>query len=515
MNGRSESQQSTPGQDLIRSLVTLLSTHGSPPSAVAAAGWAAAMAAAVTESTTPHPSTNRRIEDVMDAVDDDTAAYWSDQDQDNTWITQTPLNVAKAAEQIALATADAFTANPADMRASWALAVGAAAAAEVIAESNANERPGRAVIAGGTIGQVDLIDVADAHGCRVRTVHGRTLLDISSGLYNTPLGHRHPAPTIGMIAQASKVASVNPFVATSAIADRLANRILDLFDRPEWRVVFAGSGSEGIETALRIALTASGPIVYARPGTFHGITAGAASLSSHPAVRGPFPPSDIVRHQPISEWRTPGVGVVEPAGITWGHPTLTSEEIGQLRRFRKAGGVVIVDEVLSGLGRTLWPGLTKALNIPADIVVLGKGLANGIAPVSAVLVHPNLIDRIQDAGDLDHGHTHTNHPASLGAAFGCLAALGELTHDPCTLGTSLDEAGIAAQCLGWLATLDFPPTDRTRVSRALVDVGLLGHLPSMVDPIERLVIAPPLSTSKDDLAEMAHRLSAFLIQVRP
>lgn len=174
---------------------------------------------------------------------------------------------------------------------------------------------------------------------------------------------------------------------------------------------------------------------------------------------------------------------------------------------------MILDEVLSGLGRTLWPGLTPAWNIPADIVVLGKGLANGLAPVSAVMVDPELIARISDAGDIDHGHTHTNHPASLGAAHGCLTALTRLTHDPNVLQRALRDAGVEARSLGWLATVDLRPTGRRHLGQVLLDAGLLGHVPTMVDPVDRLVIAPPLISSPDEIATMTSRLAAVLAQV--
>lgn len=504
----------TPGSEHIRRAARLLSTHGEPPGAVAAAGWTAAIAAAVTASTTPEPAGPVLAADALAAVDADTVAYWSQDDQSEEWKVQTPQAVAAVAARAATDSGSALHVNPADMNAAWAMAVGAAAAAEAVANANSPARTEPRTLPGGTVEQTYLVDVSDADGCRVRTSDGRTLLDISSGLFNTPLGHRHPAPAIGFVAQASKVAAVNPFTTTSAIADRVAGRLLDLFAKPNWHAIFAGSGSEAIETALRLAMAAGGSAVHARPNAFHGITAGAASLSTHAAIRGPLEPTPSFHHQPIHEWTGPGVGVVEPAGITWGQPTLTEDEIDQLHRFRASGGVVILDEVLSGLGRTLWPGLTTALGIPADIIVLGKGLANGLTPVSAVLVDPHAIDRIRQAGQLDHGHTHTNHPASLGAALGCLTALTQHAHNPDMLAAALDTASIPATTIGWLAVIDIPPTDRKLTAKAMLDAGLLGHLPTMVDPVQRLVIAPPLTTDQADLDEMMCRLSDVLGRIR-
>ncbi|WP_189034551.1 aminotransferase class III-fold pyridoxal phosphate-dependent enzyme [Nocardia rhizosphaerihabitans] len=467
------------------------------------------MAAAVTESAIlDHGTGGEEIAAVLRTVDDDTDAYWNSALSTNDWKSSTPTQVAVRAGHVAALSGRAFSSNPADTRASWALAVGAAAAAQAVAESNAPAHPTRAALMAGTVDEIpDPVMVIDAHGSRVRTADGRVLLDVSSGLYNTPLGHRHPAPAIAMLAQASSVAAINPFNSVTAIADRVAERLLQLFDSPGGRVVFASSGSEAVETALRFALSVAGPTLHARPRTFHGITAGAAGLSTYASIRGPLPRMVQIHHHAISEWNAPGVGVVEPAGIASGRPPLSATEREHLQHFRSRGGVVVVDEVLSGLGRTLWPGLTPALGIPADIVVVGKGLANGIAPVSAVLLTAEMIGRIRASGPLDHGHTHTNHPTSLGAALGCLDALDGLDHDPTKLADAARDSGLEVTSLGWLATIAVPATPRDQLVRSLSRAGVLLHLPSMVSSVDRLVVAPPLTTEADDLAEMMRCLA--------
>lgn len=504
-----QGQASTPGREEVLQVAELLAAHGREPGAIAAAGWAAAQAEAVTVSAMPgeHIDTAEFV-GCMAAVDDDTNAYWQHADADR-WQSETPTLVSEAATRIAARSDRAFFTNPADARASWALSVGAAAAARAIAYSNKPlVHDGAATIpAGHADPDLTRLVIRDAVGCRVRTVEGRVLFDLSSGLYNTPLGHRHPAPAVGFLTQATSVAATNPFVATTPVAEHVADRLRRALCLNEWSVVFAGSGSEAMETAMRFAVAVAGRIVNVRPGEFHGITAAAAALSSHHTVHYPLRPIMDVRYTPISDWKERGVGVIEPAGVMSGQPPITEAERSQLSSFRRRGGVVVVDEVLSGLGRTMWPSLTTALRIPADIVVLGKGLANGIVPISAVLIAPEVLARVTGTGGLDHGHTHSNHAASLGAALGCLESLEAHKHDPDRLRAALDAAGVANTTIGWLASVKLTESSRATTTAALLDAGLMCHLPTMVDPVERLIVAPPLTTSDDDLADMAQRLA--------
>lgn len=493
----------------IAAVVAAISRPGEPPGAVAAAGWAAAFADAVTASTAANaaPATS-----VLDAVDDDIEAYWGERETDR-WCRETPTLVADEAQAIALRTRAAWDVNPADMQAGWALAVGASAAARAVARHNRADAHTPSTLLPGTLGDGRRLIVSAADGCRVRLADGTVLLDASSGLYNSPLGHGHPAPAVGFLDQATSAASVNPFTCSTPVAEKVASRLLALFEMPGGRAIFAASGSEAVETAIRLAAHAASGSLHARPSTFHGITAGAAALSDIPGIRGRVSNTlhDVIQ-RPIAEWTAPGVGVVEPSGMTTGRAPLTAVEVDQLRQFRQAGGIVVVDEVLSGLGRTLWPGLTPTLGIPADMVVLGKGLGNGLVPVSAVLVGAQVLDACRRRGPLDHGHTHSNHPASLGAAAACLDALETTRESPDRLRIAAEAAGLELRALGWLASVPVVPRGREQMTADLLDGGLLCHLPTMAARIDRLVIAPPITITPGDLDDMLRRVAAVARQ---
>lgn len=111
-----QGQASTPGREEVLQVAELLAAHGREPGAIAAAGWAAAQAEAVTVSAMPgeHIDTAEFV-GCMAAVDDDTIAYWQHADADR-WQSETPTLVSEAATRIAARSDRAFFTNPADAR---------------------------------------------------------------------------------------------------------------------------------------------------------------------------------------------------------------------------------------------------------------------------------------------------------------------------------------------------------------------------------------------------------------
>ncbi|MFF3754704.1 aminotransferase class III-fold pyridoxal phosphate-dependent enzyme [Streptomyces sp. NPDC002018] len=515
------------GDSDVRALLDAAAAAASPPGAVAVSGLVAAVAAAVGEAGAPALAASfRRLTDrALRVADQDTEHYWASPPAPEA-TTAGPRAVARAAAAVAALAGSTRTGNRADLEAARLLAIGAAAAAEGVAALNAkgragtepSSRTGRVLLAAGSVGAPPMLRAERAAQCHVFDEQGRDWFDATSGMWNVPLGHGHPEPVIGLLRQSAQLAAVNPFQAGTAIADSVADTLLRLLDRPDAFVFFGSSGSEVVEAALRFGLAAlpAGAPVWSLPSAFHGSTAGAAGLSDLPPVWGPLPAAArLPRAAPAHAWSAPGLAFVEPVRAADRCLPLTPRTVRAVRRFQRAGGLVVVDEIAAGLGRAAWPTAGSALGLRADITLLGKGLGNGAAPVSAMVVARHVAEKATASGPLDFGHTHSNHPASLGAAAACLRVLGSLDLPARTaaLDGVLGRAGIGTTGTGFLRAVHGPVRSRTEVMTALRGARLLCHVPSMVTAVGQLVLAPPLTATDaqlDDLVDRVRRVAGAL-----
>ncbi len=364
------------------------------------------------------------------------------------------------------------------------------------------------------------VALARGEGCRVWDLDGREYLDLIAGIAVSALGHAHPALVgavsrqVATLAHTSNLAQHEPGV-------RLAERLVALLGG-DGRVFFGNDGAEAIEAAFKLARRhgraldpAGGRLeLVAAEGGFHGRTLGALALTGTPAKREPFAPlPGPVTFVPFGDAAALDAAVGERTAAVFLEPALGEGGVvpappGYLRAARaacdRAGALLVVDEVQSGIGRTGAWFAHQAEGIRPDVVTLAKGLGGGL-PIGAC-VGLGAAGRLFAKGD--HGSTFGGNPVSCAAALavldtiereGLLASVREVGARLATGLAAIDSAlvrGVRGAGL-WLALV------LTRPVAAEVEAAArrAGFLVNAVQP-DAVRLAPPLvlSAEQADLA---------------
>jgi beta-alanine--pyruvate transaminase len=304
---------------------------------------------------------------------------------------------------------------------------------------------------------------AGATGVWYRTPEGRQVLDGSSGLFCTPAGHGRREIADAVRDQLVELDFAAAFQKTHPKAFEVARRIAALTPKGLDRVFFANSGSEAIETAMKLVLAyhrargqSQRTLFVSRERAYHGVNFGGVALSGMANNRRWFgmnlPAVAHMRHTHLPENRyVPGEGehgadladdlarivtnygaetiaavFVEPIAGSTG--TLVPPK-GYLKRLReicdKHGILLVFDEVITGFGRTGKPFAAQSFGVTPDLITMAKAITNGVLPMAAVAARTDIHDTIMDAAAPDsieffHGYTWSANPAACAA---CLAAL--------------------------------------------------------------------------------------------
>ena len=302
--------------------------------------------------------------------------------------------------------------------------------------------------------------VDHGRGVFVYDADGRRYLDGCSGAVTANLGHADPQVLRAMREQAERITFAHRGAFHSEQSEKLAERLGAMTGYPY--VFLCNSGSEAVETALRLTLqywrergepTRSRFVSHAV--SYHGATLGGLSLSGHPQRRwvaesllhgfneltAPYAyrfaqgrddtaftawlvqrAADVLdAHGPTSA----GV-VVEPIGGAAGGAICPPD--GYLPALdglcRERGLPLIADEIMTGLGRTGAVLASHHWDVRPDLVVLGKGLGAGYAPVSAVLVTEPVVAAISaGTASVTNGHTYGGNPLGSAVALAVLDAI--------------------------------------------------------------------------------------------
>ncbi len=308
--------------------------------------------------------------------------------------------------------------------------------------------------------QLPVIDRAE--GIYAWDRSGKRYIDASSGAIVSHLGHAHPAVTKAMQRQLGKVAFAYRTQFENQPALDLAERLVALTGKRFDRVFFSSGGSEAVESALKIARQywfCSGQpqrsIFISRKPAYHGSTMGALAMTSYTPLTAPFEP--MFQHYPKiaspTQYRVPAgmsaeghalacadeleaailaVGAENVAGFI-AEPVggaSTGAEVPHDAYFpriqaicQRYGILLILDEVMTGIGRTgTWFGY-EHWDVQADIICLAKGLGAGYYPVSATLTRAQFTDPILAGGGFQHGYTYAGNPLASATALAVIQAV--------------------------------------------------------------------------------------------
>ena len=268
---------------------------------------------------------------------------------------------------------------------------------------------------------------------------GRRYLDGNSSIWTNIHGHAHPAINAAIGAQLEKVAHTSFLGFTHPLAARLAERLCGFFpEKTLERAFFSDDGSTAIECALKMAVQyrqqtgdpeRNGFVAFANG--YHGDTLGAASLGGvgrfFERFRGSgFPVQHVAS---MAELRTLATGniagvVIEP--LIQGVNEMRPWPAGMLAELRQwcdeTGTHLLLDEVMTGFGRTGSLFACQRENVIPDFLCLAKGLTGGYLPLAATLTTGKIYDAFLGTADraFYYGHSYTANP------LGCAAALASL-----------------------------------------------------------------------------------------
>ncbi|MDE1987392.1 MAG: aspartate aminotransferase family protein [Alphaproteobacteria bacterium] len=305
--------------------------------------------------------------------------------------------------------------------------------------------------------------MASADGMYYRTVDGREIIDGISGLWCCNAGHNRPRIVDAIRKQAGELDYSPAFQIGHHKAFELANRLVKLMPGTLDHVFFTNSGSESVETALKIALAyhrirgEGGRVrLIGREKGYHGVNFGGTAVGGMMANRKMFgtlvagvdhlhhthgiPENRFSRGEPehgadyaddlerlcqLHDPSTIAAVIVEPVA---GSAGVIIPPQGYLKRLREIcdrhGILLIFDEVITGYGRLGKPFAVEHFGVEPDIVTTAKGLTNGVIPMGAVFVQSKIYDAFMQgpptAIELFHGYTYSGNPMACAAALGTL-----------------------------------------------------------------------------------------------
>jgi acetylornithine/succinyldiaminopimelate/putrescine aminotransferase len=360
--------------------------------------------------------------------------------------------------------------------------------------------------------------VSRAAGSTVWDADGRPYLDLLAGMGVANVGHAHPEVLAAVGAQAERhlhVMVYGEFIQQAQV--RLAARLATLLAPALSVVYFTSSGAEAIDGALKTARKHTGRRSFvAFEGGFHGDTWGALSVGGNPVYRLPFEPllgnvellpfDDEAALSTIDE--QVAAVVVEPVQAEGGVRIPSPGFLPALRRrCDDTGALLVLDEVVTGFGRTGRLFAHEHWGVVPDLLVLAKALGGGL-PLGAFVGAPEIMATLRHDPPLAHVTTFGGHPLSCAAGLAALEVLVRdgLVERSARLGASLREqlgalvgrGGLAAvRGLGLLLGLEFEAPELTAAfTRRAWEAGLLLNWTLHRDTVVRL--APPLVLADDE-----------------
>lgn len=419
---------------------------------------------------------------------------------------------------------------------------------------------------------------AAGRGVFLYDAEGREYIDASGGAAVSALGHGHPDVIAAMHAQIDRLAYAHTSFFSTEVAERLADELVRTAPAGMRHVYMVSGGSEAVEAALKMArqyfVETGQPQrtrFIARRQSYHGNTLGALAVGGNAWRREPFAPllMTVAHVSPCYPYREQHADesaeqyglrlareldeaivaqgadrVIAFVAETVGGATagVLTPVPGYLKAVREVcdrhGVLLILDEVMCGMGRTGSLYACEQEGVVPDLVTIAKGLGGGYQPVGAVLAQERIVDAMaQGSGFFQHGHTYIGHPVACAAALAVQQVihrdglLAKVRTDGDAFGALLREALGGHRCVGdirgrgffWgielvadrAAKTPFDPSRRlhARIKRAAMARGLLVYpMGGTVDGRhgDHVLLAPPFIASRDEQAQIVQRLAAAI-----
>ncbi len=403
-----------------------------------------------------------------------------------------------------------------------------------------------------------------AQGMYYWSHRGHRILDGCSGLFCSGLGHGRPEIAEAVRRQLLELDYSPHFQVGAPPSFELAARLARLTPEGLDRIFFVNSGSEAVDTALKIAMAyhrargEGGRLRFVtRERAYHGVNIGGTSLAGIVRNRTAFPalmPAiSHLRHTWLPQNRFTRGQPAEGAELaddlqrivdTFGAETIAAVFVepvagstgclvppaGYLERLRaicdRYGILLVFDEVICGFGRLGAPFGAQAFAVVPDMILMAKTLTNGAQPMGAVAVREDIYRTVVEAAplgsiELFHGHTYSGHPAACAAALATLeifereeviARARALSEPFLDMLFALRELDVVTDIRGYglFGAFDLEPGPVAgargyETHKRLFDAGLLLKWTG-----DTALVAPPLVASEEEIAEIGRILRQVL-----
>ncbi|MET8799983.1 acetylornithine transaminase [Nocardia sp. NPDC004568] len=316
-------------------------------------------------------------------------------------------------------------------------------------------------------------------GAVVYDADGNRYVDFVGGIAVNSLGHAHQAILNAVMDQLGTLGHVSNLYGSEPVIE-LAERLLGHFGDGDGRAFFCNSGTEANEAAFKLARLTGRRKIIACDEAFHGRTMGALALTGQPSKRAPFEPMPPgVVHIPYGDARILERAVDADTAAVFLEPMLGESGVvvppmDYLVRAReitaRAGALLILDEVQTGIGRTGKMFAHQSFGITPDVITLAKGLGAGL-PIGAVLATGAAAELFTPGM---HGTTFGGNPVCAAAALAVLRTLeddGLLEHVE-SVGKRLSDG---------IAVLEHPLIADVRGAGLLIGIGLTAPVAPRVE----------------------------------
>lgn len=287
------------------------------------------------------------------------------------------------------------------------------------------------------------VTIVRGEGAAVFDDRGTRYVDAMASLWYCNVGHGRAEIADAVAEQMKTLEAYQTFdIFTNEPAERICARLAELAPMPGARVFLTSSGSEAVDSGIKLARVAQArrgepqrTVVVGRTYAYHGVTYGGLSAQGLPANQEGFGPllpdvehvdnDDITALEKLFANRGDEIAVVlaEPVIGAGGVRPPVPGYLAEVRRLCDANGAFLLfDEVICGFGRLgEWWG-AQFYDVQPDLVTFAKGVTSGYVPLGGVLVGQAVRDALE--GDaafiLRHGHTYSGHPTACAAALAAL-----------------------------------------------------------------------------------------------
>lgn len=408
-----------------------------------------------------------------------------------------------------------------------------------------------------------------AEGLYYRTPDGREVLDATSGLYCVNAGHGRKEISNALKASIDRLDYAPPFHYGHPQVFELANRIAALAPGDLDHVLFATSGSEAVDSALKVALAyhhargqAGRTRFIGRERGYHGAAFAGTAVGGMGNNRRQFAiqlagvdhlPATYNRSRQAFSIGEPEWGreladdllrlialhgaeqiaavIVEPVAGSTGCLPPPKGYLERLREITAAHGILLIfDEVITAFGRLGFAFAAERYGVVPDMITFAKGVTNGAAPLSGVVVRKGIHDALMQGPpnrvELFHGFTYSGHPLSVAAGLAAVdvyrseglferAGAIEPMFAEMMLGLRAARHVVDIRPIGLMCGIDLEPRQGADGARGFEILERAFHEDDLYIRVvaDTLVIAPPLTSTLDDIAEITKRVANVLSRI--